>query len=91
MRFWRTRSTLKSLGFTVKTIDRDSLLYTEPGRRLVVSCELQFGDRPLVIHSGFIRNEGYLSDPELITLEKEQIIENIRIWYRTKGCEIDVF
>jgi len=56
-----------------------------------VSCELQFGDRPLVIHSGFIRNEGYLSDPELITLEKEQIIENIRIWYRTKGCEIDVF
>ena len=80
-------------GFSVELIDRAGLIYSEGKKRVVITAEMLGPDSPYfmwVAKSSMRRWGKYRLGRIISAAEKDEVINNIRELFRSKGLEIDV-
>ena len=80
------------MGFSVETVGRNDLLYSEDGKTVQVDFEYHTGSVLMAIELDSIASWEAPHEAEQITaLDRQRIVDNIRMHYASRGFEIEVF
>lgn len=77
-------------GFSVEVLGPTGLRYVEPGRTLWLDSEILAGPAGLILYSGNMKLEGSAKMMTLDALDRNRIVENVRVAFRFWGFEIQV-